>query len=181
LMINCRKIFGDMSNYLTQFFLVSDQKLPISHAKNLIKNPPNNAGFSLIEAMVATLIMAISFAGVYSMTAYSSVTLKNSIDRQKMQLIANQILESISGDYANVNSYNNMSFITCNAPAVGETQTYHQNRYKWCRMLNDAVGTPAAGDVRAITVTASGTSRIVGVFLESRLKNAYISTKKSYE
>lgn len=138
-------------------------------------------GFSLIEAMIATLIMSITFAGVYTMAGYSSISLKNSIDRQKMQLIANQILESISSDYANIDSYNNMDFITCTAPTGAQTQTYHQNRYKWCRMLNDAVGTPAVGDTRKITIVTSGTSRIMSIVLQSRLKNAQIVIKNVYD
>ena len=138
-------------------------------------------GFSLIEAMVATMIIAISFAGVYTMAGYSSVSLKNSIDRQKMQLIANQILESISSDYTSVDNYNNMDFTTCVAPTGAQTQTYHQNRYKWCRMLNDAVGSPATGDTRKIAITTSGTSKVVTVTLQSRLKNAQIVTKKIYD
>ncbi len=140
-----------------------------------------NSGFSMIEAMIATMIMSISFAGVYTMAGLSSTSLKNSIDRQKMQLVANQILESISSDYANISNYNNMDFTTCTAPTAGQTATYHQNRYKWCRMLDDAVGPSATGDARRITVTASGTSNIVSVAIESRKKNAQIIIKNIYD
>lgn len=147
-----------------------------------IKKPSAKAGgFSLIEAMVATIVIGISFAGVYTMAGYSSISLKNSIDRQKMQLIANQILESVSSDYSNIDSYNNMDFTTCVAPTGAETQTYHQNRYKWCRMLNDAVGTSAVGDIRNIKIVTSTTSKIVTVTLQSRLKNSQIVTKKVYD
>ena len=128
-------------------------------------------GFSLIEAMIAMLITAISFAGIFTLTAYSSTTLKNAVDRQKLQLIANQMFEIINSDYASVDNYNNMDFTTCNAPTGGQTQAYHQNRYKWCRMINDTVGTPSAGDVRKINVTTSGTSKNVRIILQSK-KNA---------
>jgi prepilin-type N-terminal cleavage/methylation domain-containing protein len=138
-------------------------------------------GFSLVEAMIATLIMSISFAGVYGMSGYSSISLKNSIDRQKMQLIANQMFESINSDYANVDSYNNMDFTTCAAPTSGQTQTFHQNRYKWCRMLNDAVGLPATGDIRRITIVTSGTQKIISIILQSRSKNAQIAIKNVYD
>jgi prepilin-type N-terminal cleavage/methylation domain-containing protein len=140
-----------------------------------------DSGFSLIEAMIATLILGISIAGVFTMSGVSSVFLKNSIDRQKMQLIANQMFESISSDYANIDNYNNMDFTTCTAPTGAQTQTYHQNRYKWCRMLNDAVGSSVAGDTRKITVTTSGTSKIVGIVLESRAKNSQIIIKNVYD
>lgn len=138
------------------------------------------SGFSLIEAMVAMAIMGISFVGVYTLTGYASNSLKNSSDRQKMQIIANVMLEAIEIDYANIDNYNNMDFTTCVAPGNGQTQTYHQNRYKWCRMLNDAVGTPATGDIRNIRVTTSGTNKNVRIFLESRKKNAQIVTNRVY-
>jgi prepilin-type N-terminal cleavage/methylation domain-containing protein len=147
----------------------------------LQKTKHNQSGFSLIEAMVATLIMAITFTGVYTLTNYSSITLKNSVDRQKMQIIANQMIESITIDYANIDSYNNMDFTTCNAPTVAQTQDYHQNRYRWCRMLNDAVGTPAIGDIRNIVVTTASGKKTLHITLESRRKGAQIVIKNAYE
>ena len=152
------------------------------------KTKQNQSGFSLIEAMVATLIMAITFTGVYTLTNYSSITLKNSVDRQKMQIIANQMIESITIDYANIDSYNNMDFTTCNAPTVGQTQEFHQNRYRWCRMLNDSVGTavvsvtpPALPDIRNIVVTTASGKKTLHITLESRRKGTQIVIKNAYE
>lgn len=139
-----------------------------------------NSGFSLIEAMISMMIMAISFVGVYTLTAYAGSSLKNSADRQKMQIIANEMLELISNDYANVDSYNNMDFTTCNAPTSAQTQTYHQNRYNWCRALDAAAGTSSTGDTRKITVTTSGTNKNVRIILESRKKGAQIVINRVY-
>lgn len=139
------------------------------------------SGFSLIEAMVSMAIMAISFVGVYTMTGYASTSLKHSTDRQKMQVIANTMFEIIASDYTSVDNYNNMDFTTCTAPTSGQTQNYHQNRYKWCRMLNDAVGTPASGDIRRIAITTSGTKKTVRITLESRKKGAQIVINNVYD
>jgi prepilin-type N-terminal cleavage/methylation domain-containing protein len=141
----------------------------------------NQKGFSLIEAMIATLIMAITFTGVYTLTNYSSITLKNSVDRQKMQLIANQMIEAITIDEANIDSYNNMDFTTCNAPAVGQTQSFHLNRFRWCQMLNDAVGTPAVGDIRNIVVTTLAGKKTLHITLESRRKASQVIIKHAYD
>ncbi len=140
----------------------------------------DQSGFSLIEAMVATLIMSVSFAGVYTLTSFATTSLKSSVDRQKMQLVANQMLEVIGNDISNIDNYN-LDFTTCTAPVGGETQDYHINRYKWCRMLNDSVGNPAAGDVREISVTTSGTNKIVHIILESRNGAAQIVIKNVYD
>ena len=139
-----------------------------------------DSGFSLIEAMIASLIMAITFAGVYTLTAYSGTSMKNSVDRQKMQLVANQMLEVITSDFTNVDNYN-LNLTSCAAPAPEETQSYHQYRYKWCRMLNESVGTAAVGDVRSITVTNSGTGKIIHIILESRNRGSQVVTKNFYE
>jgi len=138
-------------------------------------------GFSLIEAMVAMMIMALSFVGVYTLASYSSNSMKNSADKQQMQMVANQIFEIIRSDIENIDSYNNMDFTSCIAPTSEETATYYQHRYKWCRMLNAGVGQPATGDIRQINITTSGDSRIVKVMLESRNKNAYIVINNVYE
>ncbi len=146
----------------------------------MLQKIKNSAGFSLIEAMIAMAIMSISFVGVYTLTGYASNSLKSSADRQKMQIVANQMFELIENDHANIDSYNNMDFTTCAAPTSGQTQTYHQNRYNWCRMLNDAAGTSATGDTRMIKVTTSGTNKNVRIILESRNKGAQIVINRVY-
>ncbi len=138
-------------------------------------------GFSLIEAMVATMVSAITFVGVYSMASYATITTKNSADRQRMQIIAEEMLETLSADIANIDNYNNMDFTTCTAPTGSQTADFYQNRYKWCQMLNDSVGLPATGDTRKITITTSGTSRIVHIVLMSRNNKAQIIINNIYE
>lgn len=137
-------------------------------------------GFSLIEAMIAMAIMSISFVGVYTLTGYSSNTLKTSADRQKLQIIANQMFELIENDYDNIDNYDDMDFTTCVAPTSGQTQEFHQNRYRWCRMINDSIGTASVGDIRTISVTTAGTNKNVRITLESKNKGAQIVINKVY-
>lgn len=139
-----------------------------------------NSGFSLIEAMVATAIIAIAFTGVFSLTIYSADTLQSAAKRQKMQIMANQIFETIEGDFANIDNYN-LDFTTCPMPTTDQTQAYHTNRYKWCRMLNDFLGIPRAGDIRNISVAASGTARTVNITLQGVGGTPEIVLKRIYE
>lgn len=145
-----------------------------------MKNRKSNKGFSLIEAMVATAIIGIAFTGVFSMTIYSADTLQSAAKRQKLQIIANQIMEVIESDFASVDNYN-LDFTTCVAPTSEQTQNYHVNRYKWCRMINAVLGQPRAGDVRSITVTTSGTARIVNVTLQGISGSPEVVLKRIYE
>ncbi len=143
-------------------------------------NKKLNSGFSLIEAMVATAIIGIAFTGVFSLTIYSADTLQSAAKRQKMQIVANQIMEVIENDFANISHYN-LSFTTCAAPTSGQTQNYHVNRYKWCRMLNDMLGTPRVGDVRSVAVVTTGTSNKVTVTLQGVGRQPEIVLKRVYE
>ena len=136
-------------------------------------------GFSLIESMIATLIMAIAFTGVYTLSAFSSQTLTNSTNRQKMQLVANQMIEVIDGDYDNILMYD-LDFTTCSAPGSGVTDSWEVNRYKWCRMLDDFLGTTNTGDVREIDVVTTTDGIVVNITLESKNGEAIVALKKLY-
>ena len=130
------------------------QKYRNFYQKFFEKNGFNqNQAFSLVEAMVATMIMGIAFAGVYTMVAFSESNLQSSADRQKLQLIANQMLEIIRSNKENIDDYDNMDFTSCNPPAQDQTEDYHDHRYKWCRMINDNFGSAADGQTREILIS----------------------------
>jgi Tfp pilus assembly protein PilV len=129
--------------------------------------------------MVATVIMGIAFTGVYTIILFSSDVMNASSDRQKMQLVADQIMEVIESDLDNIDSYD-MNFNTCNAPDSGETQNFHQYRYRWCRMLNNTIGLPATNDVRQISISSSIDGKIVDITLENRNAETSVTMKRLF-
>lgn len=143
------------------------------------RNKANLSGFSLIEAMISTMIIGVSFAGIYSIAIFSANNLNTSSDRQKLQLVADQIMEVIESDVSNIDFYD-MDFTTCNAPNSGETEDYHQYRYKWCRMLNDSLGNPATGDEREISVSTTSDGKLVHIKLESRNAETSVVMKRIF-
>ena len=62
------------------------------------------AGVSLIEAMVAAVVVGIGFVAIYGITTSSTRVLLNSIDREKGNMIATMIMEDIVVDVKNINS-----------------------------------------------------------------------------
>ncbi len=135
-------------------------------------------GFSLLESLIATAIVGIGFTGVYSMIVLSEQFTKWAIARQKLQLYANQMLEVIESDIANIDSYN-LSFTTCTDPGA-VTTVYLLRGYEWCTRMNAQMG--AAGtDTRSITITTPSTNkRNVLIRLEAYGAKAQVIMERSY-
>jgi prepilin-type N-terminal cleavage/methylation domain-containing protein len=115
-------------------------------------------GFSLVEAMVSTAIMGIGFVGVYTLVATSETLMSRSIGRQKVQMIADQIMDVIETDLSNINSYA-MTLATCTSPATANQ--YDVRGYEWCIRLNTEIGAAVTGETRSITVTTLADGRKV--------------------
>lgn len=137
------------------------------------------AGFSLIEAMVATMLTSIAFVGVFTITGFTAKQLKNSEDRQKLQIVANQIFEIIDSDTSNITSYN-LNLATCTTPTSGETRKYILRPYEWCTRMNNDLGSAQSADIRTITVTISGSEKIVTVNLTSKNAANKVIIKRTY-
>jgi type IV pilus assembly protein PilV len=73
----------------------------------------NKQAFTLIEALMSVAIMAIGFAGVYALVSTSSRVLSNSIDREKLNFQADEIIESLHADRANILEYNGKDLSKC--------------------------------------------------------------------
>lgn len=146
------------------------------------KQPSANfrSGFSLIEALIATMIMGIAFTGVYSLTIFSARQVTNSHARENMQIVANQIVEVIESDTANLTSYAG-TLSTCTAPAGGVTTKHIVRKFDWCRRLNATVGTAFPGDVRTITVDTISGARVLTITLTSSNNANKIIVKRAYE
>lgn len=138
-------------------------------------------GFGLIESLIATAIVGIGFVGVYSMVVLSEQFIKWAIARQKLQMTANQMLEVIEGDVANIANYTmTTALTTCTDPSPA-TDTYLVRGFEWCTRMSDEVGAAGITDTRSITVTAtSATKNTVLIVLEAYGAQAQIVMERSY-
>lgn len=139
------------------------------------------AGFTLVEAMVATLVITVGFVGSYTLVGYTQDAVQSASIRQKLQMQANQILDLIEADLEHVDSYDNLDLENCAAPDVGVTDTWILRRYEWCRRLTDDARAVQANDTRSVDVTtlADG-SKAVQVLLESGNGSMQIVMKRVY-
>ena len=82
------------------------------------------AGVSLIEAMVAAVVVGIGFVAIYGITTSSTRVLLNSIDREKGNMIANMIMEDIVIDVENITQYHNINF---SSSPLSQTNSVEKN------------------------------------------------------
>lgn len=135
-------------------------------------------GFSLIEAMVTTAIMSIGFAGVFTIIATSEQFTARSIAKQKVQMIADQILDIIETDQANIDSYA-MDLTTCVVPTTADT--FEVRGYEWCIRLQNEIGAASASEIRSITVTDSGARKIVYVKIEGKQSRVQVVNARFFD
>lgn len=131
--------------------------------------------------MVSSLIVALGFVGVFTMMSVSTNAMNNAMLRQKLMVQADQMLDVIETDLANIDSYG-MDFAACNPPAQDETERWHVKRYEWCRRLNDEVGLPRPGETRSIIVTDQGGGvRRVSIELGAGGNQIQVLVRRNYD
>jgi type IV pilus assembly protein PilV len=113
----------------------------------------NKQAFTLIEALMSVAIMAIGFAGVYALVSTSNRILGDSIDREKLNFQAAEIIESLHADQANILEYNGKDLSKCASLKAKKGKEDQLTRLKtWCKKLQGEVGDKRTQDKRRIRV-----------------------------
>ncbi len=135
-------------------------------------------GFSLVEAMVATLLLAIGFTGLFALTATSTTTLDKAFLRQNLEMQANSILEQIEQDAESASLYT-LDLTDCTPPEDPNPQA--NLRVIWCEQLNAATGDAQANDVRSITARVDGETTILTVHLTALDGDISVAIRRLYD
>jgi type IV pilus assembly protein PilV len=113
----------------------------------------NRQAFTLIEALVSVAIMAIGFAGVYALVSTSNRILGDSIEREKLNFQASEIIESLHADQGNILEYNGKDLSKCASLKTKKGKEDQLTRLKsWCQKLQGEVGDKRSQDKRRIRV-----------------------------
>ena len=113
----------------------------------------NKQAFTLIEALVSVAIMAIGFAGVYGLVSTSNRVLSDSIDREKLNFQASEIIETLHADQANILEYHNKDLSSCSGLKVKKGKDNQLEKLKrWCNKVHGEVGQKRSQDKRRIRV-----------------------------
>jgi len=109
--------------------------------------------FTLIEALVSVVILAIGFAGVYALVSTSNRVMSDSIDKEKLKFQNTEIIESLHADQANILEYNGKDLSSCNSIKTSKDKEEQLKRLKaWCEKLQGEVGDKRSQDKRIIRV-----------------------------
>ena len=125
--------------------------------------------FTLIESLVSVVVMAIGFAGVYTLILTSNAVMNDAIERQKLSFQASEIIESLHADQANILEYNGKDLSQCNNIKVNKGKEDQLTRLKvWCQKLQGELGDKRNQDKRFIRVvkTKVGDKNVYVVSIE---------------
>ena len=125
--------------------------------------------FTLIESLVSVVVMAIGFAGVYTLVTTSNAVMNDAIERQKLSFQASEIVESLHADQPNILEYNGKDLSQCNNIKVNKGKEDQLTRLKvWCQKLQGELGDKRNQDKRFIRVvkTKVGDKNVYVVSIE---------------
>jgi len=105
---------------------------------------PSDKGFTLIEAIVAMVIFGIAFTGLYLVFGIAMKGANDAQKRMHLNLIANQIVESISAETRrdandDLNPFKTPNIYNANLQNCAGFSS-SDIRKSWCTKLNEVVG-----------------------------------------
>ena len=96
----------------------------------------NESGLSILEALVAVVIFILGLAGIYMMSTLSNRAMISSIERDKLNMVAAMVIESMTIDTANIAKYDNTN---CYESSSGSSLIETANRKKWAEKYRKVI------------------------------------------
>ena len=166
---------------------------------SICKNTARSRGVSIIEALLAAVIVGIGFISVYTLTTVSTRMLYNSVKRDNDTLSTSMIMDDLALDRFSETdttyheaispaNYNNLDLTAgCNnAPPAAPGRKDARQRIRWCNSLvSETGGMGVAGArgaqtdqrrmfVRDVTITSNGyiqQYKVIGLRIEHYSRN----------
>ena len=124
---------------------------------------PSQSGMSLLESLVAVALIGIGFVGLQAFYSIAQRSIAASAERVQVNLVAEQMMEDITLNAANVSTYNGVNLTNCGLLAG--------DKRSWCERLQTQVGA-----VNTAAVSSGKEYRRVRVAPVPGVANAWIVT-----
>ncbi len=91
-------------------------------------------GISLVEALVALVIIGIGFVAILQVSAFTISSMDRSMEKNKLNFLSEMVMEDMIGNPTSLSSYNNFNE-TCNYNTKGGTNLHEKQKDKWRNKL----------------------------------------------
>lgn len=142
-------------------------------------NNKKNKGVSLIEALVAIVVVGVGFASILQLAAYATRTTDVAIERNKANFIAEMMAEDIIADKANSNNYNKN--FQCSNPVITGSQVSDLRTKRLQENFSNVLSVDVCkpGDIKKTSVNVVGedSNAIINLHLGDGNRKKYIGVK----
>ena len=94
----------------------------------------SNKGISIVEALVALVVIGIGFVAILQVSAFTISSMDRSMEKTKLNLLSEMIMEDMIGNPEKISSYNNFNE-TCSYSTKGGTNLHEKQKDKWRNKL----------------------------------------------
>ena len=94
----------------------------------------SNKGISIIEALVALVIIGVGFVAILQVSAFTISSMDRSMEKTKLNLLSEMIMEDMIGDPEKLSSYDNFN-PSCNYSNKGGSNLHDKQKDKWRNKL----------------------------------------------
>lgn len=127
--------------------------------------PQANKGMSLIEVMVALLVLAVGLLGIAAMQSLALRGSQSSLETSQAVMATSSILEAIRANPDQVASYNMAK--TCATPGAGSTRVTN-DQSAWIASLKTTLGNAATTCGQISNCAAAAACRVTVFWDDSR-------------
>ena len=129
----------------------------------------SNKGISIVEALVALVVIGIGFVAILQVSAFTISSMDRSMEKTKLNLLSEMIMEDMIGNPEKISSYDNFNE-TCSYSTKGGTNLHEKQKDKWRNKLAEK------NHIRIKNASGSYKERKIPCFSQDS-KKTFVSTR----
>ena len=96
----------------------------------------SNKGISIVEALVALVIIGIGFVAILQVSAFTISSMDRSMEKTKLNFLSEMIMEDMIGNPEKLSSYDNFN-PNCSYANKGGSNLHEKQKDKWRNKLSE--------------------------------------------